>query len=77
MGNEEQNTLADRAKSPLNALATAPLRSCQECIGYAPESEMVALNDGRIVCRSCARKVRKMGAERAQLSMFGQDSLMF
>lgn len=52
-------------------------RSCQECTSYAPESQMVSLSDGRMVCKPCARKVRKVGAERAQLSMFGQNSLKF
>jgi len=53
----------------------SPMRSCQECTGYAPESEMVGLSDGRMVCAPCDRRIRRLTADRAQLSFFGQEQL--
>lgn len=73
--NEAKDTQADRASSPRPAQASSVLRSCQTCVAYAPESEMRALNDGRMVCATCDRRIRRLTAERAQLSMFGQDHL--
>lgn len=51
------------------------MRACQECAGYAPELEMVGLNDGRIVCGACAGRIRRMSSERAQLSLLDQQPL--
>lgn len=50
-------------------------RSCADCLQYAPVWAMTTKLDGRVICAKCNDKVRKITAERAQMNMFGQQSL--
>jgi hypothetical protein len=51
-------------------------RSCSICFAYAPVVEMIQKTDGRVICEKCDRRIDKLTAKRAQLDLFGQQSLL-
>lgn len=50
-------------------------RACSDCSEYAVVGEMLETPAGNMVCGRCARRRERMAGERAQLTMFGQDSM--
>ena len=51
-------------------------RGCADCEAYIRATELIEKQDGRLICPRCDNKARNLGAARAQLEMFGQQSLI-
>jgi len=52
------------------------LRACSDCTEYTATERMTTTPAGNVICPRCAKRRERIEASRAQLSMFGQRSLL-
>lgn len=68
---EDTSTLAHFSSAYL-----ASLRSCSDCGEYVEVAKMITKPDSRVICVGCDKRVARLTAKKAQINLFGQQSLI-
>lgn len=66
-GEPELDPFFNRSEPDVNVHLES--RSCADCVAYAPIGTMITMPDGRVICKTCWRNLRKRSAKHAQPSM--------
>lgn len=56
-------------RGPLAAIERGE-RSCADCLAYAPVSQMITKQDGRVICQACQKAIQDKARDKAQPDLF-------